>query len=71
MWQDPVVKETRKRREEYSAKFKHDPDAIFDEICNRQSQPGKKLVSLPGRKPTPMPSAAYPKETVRNSRPGA
>jgi hypothetical protein len=58
MWQDPIVDETRKLREEYAATFEHDPDAIFDDICRRQRQPGKKLVSLPARKPRPKPSAA-------------
>ncbi len=51
MRQDPIVAETRKRREEYAAKFGHDPDAIFEDIRKRQSQKGKKLVSFPARKP--------------------
>ncbi len=51
MWQDPVVAETRKRREEYAAMFGHDPEAIFEDIRKRQKQKGKKLVSFPARKP--------------------
>ncbi len=58
MWQDPIVKETRERREEYAALFDHDPDAIFDDICRRQSQTEEDLVSLPPRRPTDKPSAA-------------
>lgn len=58
MWQDPIVKETRKLREEYAAKFKHDPGAIFDDISKRQRRPGKKLVSFPARKPMPRPTVA-------------
>ena len=50
MWQDPLVAETRKRREEYAARFGHDPDAIFEDICKRQKQKRKKLVSFPARK---------------------
>jgi len=50
MWQDPIVAETRKRREEYAARFHHDPDAIFEHLRKRQSQEGKKLVSFPARK---------------------
>ena len=50
MWKDPIVAETRKLREEYAARFKHDPDAIFEDIRQRQRQPGKKLVSFPARK---------------------
>jgi len=58
MWQDPIVKETRKLREQYAAQFKHDPDAIFADICKRQRQSGKKLVSFPARKPRPKTTAA-------------
>jgi len=53
MWQDPIVKETRELREEYAVKFNHDPKAIFEDIRKRQSQTGRKLVSLTARKPSP------------------
>lgn len=51
MWQDPIVAETRKQRDEYAAKFDHNPDVIFEDIRKRQTQKGKKLVSFPARKP--------------------
>jgi hypothetical protein len=50
MSQDPVVAETRKRRDEYAARFNHDPDAIFEDIRKRQDQKGKKLVLFPACK---------------------
>lgn len=58
MWQDPIVQEARQRREEYAAEFNHDPDAIFEDICRRQRESSRELVSLPPRKPTGKPSAA-------------
>lgn len=58
MWRDPIVEETRKRRDEYAAEFNHNPDAIFDDIRKRQSQAGKRLVSFPARKPLQKPTAA-------------
>jgi hypothetical protein len=58
MWRDPIVEETRKRREEYAAKFKHDADAIFVDIRERQRERGKKLASFPARKPKHKPTAA-------------
>jgi len=58
MWQDLIVKETRELREEYAVKFNHNPDAIFEDIRKRQSQTGKRLVSLPARKPSPAPRVA-------------
>ena len=58
MWRDPIVEETRERREQYAAQFNHDPDAIFEDIRRRQNQAGKKLVSFPARKPKQEPTAA-------------
>ncbi len=57
MWRDPIVEETRALREEYAAQFNHDIDAIFEEICKRQTQSGKNLVTFPSRKPKSEPSA--------------
>jgi hypothetical protein len=51
MWQDPIVEETRRLREQYADKFHHDPDEIFKDIQKRQHQGGRKLVSFPARKP--------------------
>jgi hypothetical protein len=51
MWQDPIVKETRKLREKYAKQFKHDIDAIFEDARKRQARSGKRLVSFPARKP--------------------
>jgi hypothetical protein len=58
MWKDPVVEETRKLREQYASKFKHDVDAIFDDIQRRQALLDKKPVSLPARKPSKLTNAA-------------
>lgn len=51
MWRDPVVEETRGLRDKYAAGLNHDPDAIYDDIRNRQKTPGRKVVSLPSRRP--------------------
>ncbi len=58
MWRDPIVEETRALREQYADQFDHDADAIFQDILRRQSATGKKLVSFPPRKPTPIPRTA-------------
>jgi hypothetical protein len=58
MWEDPIVKETRKLREEYAAKFNHDPDLIFEDIRQRQNQTERKRVSFPARKPQSSPKVA-------------
>lgn len=58
MWKDPIVEETRKLREQYACKLKHDFDAIFDDVQQRQSLSVKKPVSLPARKPSKSTNAA-------------
>jgi hypothetical protein len=50
MWQDPIVKETRQLREQYAAQFKHNLNAIFEDICKRQANSKRKLVTFPPRK---------------------
>ena len=51
MWQDPIVKETRELREQYAMQFKHDLDAIFEDIRNRQKKSERKCVSFAARTP--------------------
>ena len=58
MWQDPIVKETRKLREEYAAQFNHDSDAIFNDIMLRQEKTQRKIVSFPPRRPSHKSKAA-------------
>ena len=57
MWKDPIVEETRNFREQYASQFNHNLDAIYEDIQKRQAQSGKKLVSLPARKPSKEPNA--------------
>jgi len=58
MWQDPIVEETRRLREQYAARLGHDLDAIFEDIRRRQQQSGRKRVSFPPRKPGGNPRTA-------------
>ncbi|VFM95960.1 MAG: hypothetical protein BECKG1743D_GA0114223_101434 [Candidatus Kentron sp. G] len=51
MWQDPIVQETRRWREEYAAQFKDDSEAMFQDILRRQSTHKERLVSFRPRKP--------------------
>ena len=58
MWHDLIVEETRQLRDEFARQFNYDADAIFEAIKIRQSQSGKETVTLPARKPVPLPDAA-------------
>jgi hypothetical protein len=58
MWKDPIVEETRERREQYAASLHHDLDAIFADIRKRQANGAQTPVSLPARKPSSDSDAA-------------
>jgi hypothetical protein len=58
MWRDPIVEETRERREQYAAALHHDADAIFADIRLRQASRSIKPVSFPARKPGQTSDAA-------------
>ncbi len=53
IWEDPVVKETRERRQAYAAPFQHDVDAFFEDIRSRQGREGRKVVVRKARSPEP------------------
>ncbi len=44
MWEDPIVAEVRRVREQVSAKFGFDVKAIFADIERRQVEAGARLV---------------------------
>jgi len=48
-WEDPIVAEVRRIREELSAKFNFDLAAIFADIRSRQGEAGDRLIHLKGR----------------------
>jgi hypothetical protein len=47
MWDDPIVAEVRRVREQLAAQFGFDAKAIFDDLKKRQSGLGNRLVSRP------------------------
>jgi hypothetical protein len=44
-WEDPIVSDVRRVREELSDRFDFDVKAIFADIRNRQAALGRRLVS--------------------------
>jgi hypothetical protein len=46
MWEDPIVAEVHRTREELAAKFNFDVKAIVADIRERQAALGSRLVSL-------------------------
>ena len=45
-WEDPIVAEVRRIREDLSAKFNFDVSAIFADIRTRQASAGDRLIRL-------------------------
>ena len=58
MWQDPIVEEVRRLRDQYASELGYDISRIFQDIQKRQAQAGKKTVSFPPRTPIKMPKVA-------------
>jgi hypothetical protein len=50
MWDDPIVEEVRKVREEHAARFDYDLKRIFQDIKEREEKNGHKVVSLPPKR---------------------
>jgi hypothetical protein len=64
-WEDPIVAEVRRIREELSAKFDFDLAAIFADIRARQASAGDRLIRLASHR------MAEPADVARRrSRPG-
>jgi hypothetical protein len=43
---DSIIEEIHKIREEYAEKFDYDVDAMFDDLCQKQSQSDHKIMSF-------------------------
>jgi hypothetical protein len=50
MYQDPIVEEIHRIREEYSRSFNHNLKALFADLQKQQAESGRKVVNL-SRKP--------------------
>jgi len=45
-WNDEIVEEVRRARDEHAAKFGYDISAICADIRRRQAESGRKVISL-------------------------
>jgi len=46
MWQDEIVEEIHRIREEYAKSFNYDLDAIFADLQKKQAESGREVVRL-------------------------
>jgi hypothetical protein len=50
MYQDEIVEEIHRIREEYSRSFNHDVKAIFADLQRQQVENGREVVTLPRKR---------------------
>jgi hypothetical protein len=63
MWEDPIVAEIRRIREEYAARFNYDLWAMYEDLKEQERKSGRKFVSHPPRRIQPAEAAgAEPKK---------
>lgn len=46
MWEDEIVEEIHRIREEYAKSFNYDLDAMFADLQKKQAESGKEVVRL-------------------------
>ena len=70
MWEDPIVAEIRKIRDEHAAKFNYDIHAICEDYRRMAKESGRQHVTYPPRRPEPpvKATASKPKPKRRNKR---
>lgn len=59
MWEDPIVAEVHRAREEMAAKYNYDVSAFFADIRKRQAALGERLV-MPKKNGEPSDQIADP-----------
>jgi hypothetical protein len=58
MHRDPIVEEVRAIREAYAEQFNYDIRAMVADLKEKQKAHGRKLVSFPPKRITPVPVAS-------------
>ncbi len=62
MWEDPIVAEVRKVREEHAARFNYDLRAIFRDLKEQEARSGRTFHSYPAHRAEPAEIAATRRE---------
>jgi hypothetical protein len=51
MWNDEIVEEVRKVRDEYAAQFDYDLEAIFRDLKQQEEKSDREVITRPPKKP--------------------
>ena len=57
MWEDPIVAEIRRIREEHAARFNYDLWAIYEDLKEQERKSGREFKSYPPRRSAARESA--------------
>ncbi len=52
MWEDPIVEEVRRARQEHAAKFDYDLHRICLDLKDQELKSGEKYITLEPKRPT-------------------
>jgi hypothetical protein len=66
MWDDPIVEEVRKVREEHAASLDYDLKRIFQDLKEREQRSGRKTVSLAPKPPMQVARVEAAREKTSN-----
>lgn len=47
MWEDTIIEEIHRNREEYAKSFNYDLELIFEDLQKKQAASGRKIISGP------------------------
>jgi len=61
MWNDPIIEEVRKVRDEHAKRFNYDLKAIVADLKKQQEASKRKYITLPPKKPTILPNVKVKK----------
>jgi hypothetical protein len=66
MWEDPIVAEIRKIREEHAARFNYDLQAIFRDLKEQEAKSGRTFRSYPARRAEPVEAVGARNESLKD-----
>lgn len=69
MYDDPIVAEIRRLREEYAQRFGHDLEAICRDLREQQQRGGRRVVRRQPKRPGGQHALARRKATEQNDAP--
>ncbi len=65
MYDDPIVAEIRRHRNEYAQRFGYDLDAICHDLCQQQERGGRRVVRRQPKRPNGLHGAQTVSERKR------